>query len=439
MNRLLCGSLLSATLAAAACSGDAPPATMMQPLAVDYHHDAAPVLDRYCIGCHTAGGIAPFALTDYNSAKTAAQSIKSAVQSGLMPPWMPSDASMPLRYSRAMRSQDRDLLLSWIDAGTPEGDASEQPRTDIPPAEVVAPPRPDLVLDPGKTYQPDTSQSDDYHCFVFDPMLTADTFLQAGTIVPGNQAIVHHVLLYEILAADAATIQQANAGGNGYTCFGGPSGSGMSLSSQGKLTTVFAWVPGSVPARFPDGTALRLHAGSLLVMQVHYNTLANNGKGDRSTVQLERNPTAPAKELRVVPFANPKGLSIKAGDPSAKQVVTAPVSIVEQLTGLPSGDLIVYSNAPHMHLLGKRVVTSLAGQTMVEIPRWDYHWQQSYTFTTPLIAHAADLVQLECDYDNSFANQPYINGQQSPPRDVSWGESTLDEMCLTFLTVTPNG
>ena len=126
---------------------------------------------------------------------------------------------------------------------------------------------------------------------------------------------------------------------------------------------MFGWVPGSVPARFLEGTALRLHQGSLLVMQVHYNTLAANGKGDRSTVQMELTPTAPAKELRVVPFANPKMLKIAAGDANAKQVVTAPVAILEQLTGLPNGDLIIYSNAPHMHLLGKRVVTSLAGKT----------------------------------------------------------------------------
>ena len=51
---------------------------------------------------------------------------------------------------------------------------------------------------------------------------------------------------------------------------------------------------------------------------------------------------------------------------------------------------------------------------------------------------APTTLQLECDYDNSFANQPMVNGQQGTPKDVSWGESTLDEMCLTYLTVTPN-
>ncbi len=432
MTRLFCLSLLSAVLFSAACSHDPSP-----PPAVDYHRDAAAVFERYCTSCHTEGGIAPFALTDYESAKRNAAIIKGAVMSGTMPPWMPSDNSMPLRWSRKMRPQDRDLLLAWIDADTPEGDPAEAMRTDIPPAEVVDPPRPDLVLDAGRTYQPNTSQSDDYHCFVFDPKLTADTFLQAATIVPGNKAIVHHVLVYEILAADASAIKSLNASGNGYTCFGGPSGTGTSLSSQGKLTTLFAWVPGSVPARFPQGLALRMHAGSLFVMQVHYNTLANNAAGDRSVVQLELNSTPPFIELRNIPFANPMTLNIAAGDANAKQVVTAPISLLEQLAGLPTGDLILFANSPHMHLLGKRVVSTIAGRTMLEIPRWDFHWQQAYGFVDPVLAHASDQVQLECDYDNSQANQPFVNGVRGLPRNVGWGEGTLDEMCLTFLTVAP--
>jgi hypothetical protein len=44
---------------------------------------------------------------------------------------------------------------------------------------------------------------------------------------------------------------------------------------------------------------------------------------------------------------------------------------------------------------------------------------------------------VECNFDNSFANQPIINGQRQPPRDLKWGESTADEMCLSFVYVAP--
>ena len=424
--------LLLALFAIGACANEPPagslPSGGLPP--VDYHHDAAAVLERYCTTCHTEGGIGPLALTDYASAKRYAGAIKGAVQSERMPPWLPGDGSMQLRYSRKMRPQDRELLLRWLDTGLAEGDPASGRRTDIPPAETVAAPRADLVADPGRVYQPDNSRSDDYHCFVFDPKLAADTFMQAATVVPGNRAIVHHVLLFEVLAGDADEIRRLDAGGQGYPCFGGPGGSG-------RPTTLLGWAPGGVPLRVPEGTALRIHQGSLLVMQVHYNTLAKNGQGDRSVVQLELSATPPLHELRVVPIANPKQLRIPAGDPSAKQLITAPVSLIESFMQMPIGDLTIYANAPHMHLLGTRIVTSIGDKTLVEIPRWDFHWQQAYTLQTPVTVHSNDTIQVECTYDNRQTNQPVIGGVQQPSRDVTWGEGTLDEMCLSFLTVTP--
>jgi hypothetical protein len=42
---------------------------------------------------------------------------------------------------------------------------------------------------------------------------------------------------------------------------------------------------------------------------------------------------------------------------------------------------------------------------------------------------------MTCVYDNSAAHQPVVNGVQQAPRDVAWGEGTLDEMCLTYAVV----
>src|SRR5437868_2866730 len=88
-----CGSDVSAL--------DSDDPSMQTPtVARDYHQDAKAVLDRYCTTCHMSGGIAPFTLTDYAAAQGHAESIRSAVEGGRMPPWMPSDDSAPLRYSR---------------------------------------------------------------------------------------------------------------------------------------------------------------------------------------------------------------------------------------------------------------------------------------------------------------------------------------------------
>jgi len=48
-------------------------------------------------------------------------------------------------------------------------------------------------------------------------------------------------------------------------------------------------------------------------------------------------------------------------------------------------------------------------------------------------------LRLTCRYDNSPDNQPIVNGEQVAPRDVRWGEGTLDEMCLLYMTVEEDG
>jgi hypothetical protein len=140
-------ALLLASLALFACSSSS--VEEMQGEALAYHRDIAPLVQRYCGGCHQEGGIAPFTLSSYADLKLHAPSVRSAVERGTMPPWLPSADSMPLRFSRAMRPEDKAELLRWIDGGLNEGDPAATPRTDLPPAQTLPPTRPDLVLDPG--------------------------------------------------------------------------------------------------------------------------------------------------------------------------------------------------------------------------------------------------------------------------------------------------
>lgn len=408
-----------------ACS-EAPDSTSQ---ALTYHGDIAPLMERYCGGCHVAGGIAPFALGSHAEVSRYAASVRSAVARGSMPPWMPSEDSRPLHGSRAMRPQDKELLLRWIDEGLQEGDPNTPPRTDLPPAAPPAAPRADLVLDPGWTYTPQDTRDDDYHCFLFDPKLAADRFLVAGDVRPGNPRIVHHVISYEILEADAAAIRAKDTDGKGYTCFGAP-------GTSGPPTTLLGWAPGSPGTRMPEGTALRLHKGSLIVVQVHYNVLYGPGQSDRTVMSFELTDTPPARELYALPLARPKQLKIPAGAPDAVQTIEVPLSALTSFFKLPSNSLTVYAHTPHMHLLGRRITTWLNGQLVLDLPRWDYHWQQAYQFKEPYQAKGTDVLKLECRYDNTAANQPVLNGQQQTPRDVTWGEGTLDEMCLNYVLLS---
>lgn len=409
---------------------DEPPTDppIQQPMAATYRQDIQSLMARYCTGCHQSGDIAPFALTDYTAVKSHAGMIAAAVQAGRMPPWLLGDDSLPVHYSRAMRPQDKKLLLDWLAAGAPEGDASQTPRTDIPPAEMATPPRPDLVLKAKTPYLPDRTGIDDYHCFVFDPQLDHDRFLEAGRVNPDNKSIVHHALVFLIPPDQAAAVKKLDATGNGYTCFGGP-------GTQGVAGITIVWAPGGTSMRVPADTAFKLPKGALLVMQMHYNRISDNGQPDNTSIELELSDTAPKRELLNLIMAKPS-LMIKAGDANSVQSQDAPVSIVASRLGLPAGDLTVYGAFPHMHLLGKKITLATGGNTAINIPRWDFHWQSTYMFQQPYTLKTTDLLHIECTYDNSAANQPVLGGMQQPPRDVKWGEGTLDEMCVSLLLVS---
>lgn len=426
LSALRSGALLLAGLALFGCSGPGedgvtPPLT--------YHRDIAPLVDRYCGGCHAAGGIAPFGLTSYTELTKNAALVKSAVTAGRMPPWLPSADSRPLRGSRALLPEHKAELLRWLDGEQLEGDPTQPPRSDLTPREAMPPARPDLILDPGFSYTPDNAREDDYHCFVFDPKLSADRFLLAGDVRPGNARIVHHVIAYEIPESDAAAIRARDVTGTGYTCFGSP-------GTTAPPATLVGWAPGSPGTRMPEGTALRLHKGSLIVVQLHYNLLAGAGQTDRTTLQLELTDTPPQRELHAVPLARPKMLTIPAGAPDAVQSIVVPFGTLASFFKLPSNQITVYAHTPHMHLLGKRITTWRNDELLVDLPRWDFHWQQAYQFETPYVAKGSDVLKLECRFDNSAANQPIIDGMQATPRDVAWGEGTRDEMCLNFLLLS---
>jgi len=89
-----------------------------------------------------------------------------------------------------------------------------------------------------------------------------------------------------------------------------------------------------------------------------------------------------------------------------------------------------------MHLVGHRISltrTDTAGNTttLLDIPRWDFHWQGLYTYQQPIEIQNTDKLTLRCEYDNSNANR--LAQGLEPNTAVTWGEGTQDEMCLGSL------
>ena len=56
--------------------------------------------------------------------------------------------------------------------------------------------------------------------------------------------------------------------------------------------------------------------------------------------------------------------------------------------------------------------------------------QPTYWFDEPVRIGASDLLSVSCTWDNSAENPRQLS---DPPRDVTWGENTQEEMCYALM------
>jgi hypothetical protein len=135
------------------------------------------------------------------------------------------------------------------------------------------------------------------------------------------------------------------------------------------------------------------------------------------------------KRVRVIPVLN-RGFLIPAG--AERHVVRASYTLP------PTWHMHAIGISPHMHLLGREMRVTVTypdgtSRPLIYIDDWDFHWQGSYTFRTPVPLPGGSRIDVEAVYDNSSRNR---RNPTVPPRDVGWGQGTADEMCIAFVRTT---
>ena len=93
-----------------------------------------------------------------------------------------------------------------------------------------------------------------------------------------------------------------------------------------------------------------------------------------------------------------------------------------------------------MHLLGASIRLELnpgapRARVLLDIPRWDFHWQNAYTLRSSVKVNPGDVVRVTCRHDVHKRTQG-SDGVPKAPRYILWGEGMTDEMCLGILQVT---
>jgi hypothetical protein len=400
---------------------------------VTYYETIKPLLDARCVSCHREGGIAPMSLETYADAASWSGASLAAIQAGTMPPWPPADGCNEYTATREVSDEELALVETWVAEQVPMGDPAKEgaPLADGDPGLT----RVDVALEMSEAYAP-LQAPDDYRCFLMDwpAEFTTTKYVTGYRAVPGNDAIVHHVIAYLVTpdkVDEYVALDDAEAGA-GYTCFGGSGGSSR--------TWLGGWAPGSAGIELPSGLGLAVPPGSKVVMQVHYNTMSSDPAPDSTGFDFKVEDEV-EKVAAVVPFANPAwvvsdAMLIPAGDADVMHEFQYDIS------ALLEGPQNVWAGALHMHTRGASATLSVeradgGSGCVLDIDAWDFHWQGMYNLAAPLRLEEGDELRLECHFDNSAANQPVVDGVKMEPQDITWGEGTNDEMCLGVMLVAP--
>ncbi|MFO7563233.1 MAG: hypothetical protein R6X02_11365 [Enhygromyxa sp.] len=431
------------------CQAEPPPAEPLteatddeQPRATTYWQDVAPIYFQHCVGCHREGGMAPFVLDDYPSAAAWGRASASAVEHRVMPPWLVTDDGTcnEWKHSRSLAQAEIDTILAWVADGTPEG----QPRDDL---ELPTPPRlagATAFRTPEFTPEPQggaAAEYDEYRCFVIEPQLERDMFITGYEVVPGNPAIVHHLLAMiidpELEVDEGVTnrdlmtaLEQESPDRIGWPCFG-TAGEGIVTASL-----PVGWAPGQGVVEFPNDSGALLRPGEVLVVQIHYNMHAPGvlGQSDSTAINLRLEPEV----SREVLFELPDGLlhtmldgephSLPPGEAEHRFTFSLPTDRYHAWLG--SDRVELWGVFPHMHNYGvgmqARVLDAEGRERscVVDVFRWEYQWQLYYFYERPIVLAPGDTLEVTCVYDTRGTSEPIWPG---------WG--THNEMCLLGLYV----
>lgn len=310
-----------------------------------------------------------------------------------------------------------------------------------------------------------------YHCALLNPKVTTDDMITSTTFTPGTPFEVHHAVMYWVPPSQAAAARKMNDGGKGWTCFGGPGIGGVgTIADLGSTAWLSGWGPGHGTDKEPTGTGMPLPAGSLIVMQIHYNLLAGH-KPDRSKLTLKVVPAAGSGLLPLkidlyptaIDIPCPKGVTGKLCSRSAsladigkrfgKSAITFDNLLEEACHGgvpvasdTTSCTWPIFSTAyiwritPHMHLLGVSFRVTLDPGTanqkvLLNVPSYDFHYQRAYDMSSPVEVGPGDKLQVSCTFNPVLRSElPYL--KDLPPRYVLWADGSSDEMCLAIMGVT---
>jgi len=366
---------------------------------VTFSNQIVRVFQQHCVRCHREGEIAPFSLSNYDEVVGWAPMIAEVVSENRMPPWHADPKFGHFANDSRLGDQEKQLIATWVANGAPEGNRADlpAPRT-FTAGWQISPP--DRII--AMSQQPFTVPAEgkvEYQYFVADPGFTQDVWVREAEARPGNNAVVHHIIVF-IVPPDEPVKQMG----------------------EGMRDFLVGTAPGNPPMRCAPGMAKRIRAGSKLLFQMHYTANGAEQQDISSIGLVFASPESVTREVRMDMAINAM-FEIPAGDGNFE---------VHSWRKF-SSDSLLLSFMPHMHLRGKAFRYELKYpdgkvETLLDVPKYDFNWQNSYDLAEPKFVPKGTKLHCVAHFDNSENNL----ANPDPTQPVGWGEQTWEEMMIGF-------
>jgi len=365
---------------------------------ISYSERIAPLLVARCVSCHRPGGVGPWAMTSYEMVRGFAPMIREVVRTKRMPPWHADPHYGSFVGDRSLTVDEARTLVHWIEAAAPRGTGPDPLRSQDKTWSEWSLGKPDLILEVPAFQVPATGVVEYQYPRAANP-LGRDVWIRAVEIIPGDRAVVHHVL--------AGIDDPAN---------------GSQRAIRGQIGELGGYAPGKNAMRYPEGTGILLRKEASFRYQMHYTP---NGKvtTDVTRVGYYFTEHAPKHPLRMTMLMD-TALSIPANTKAH----------TEALDHIFERDVVLYSLMPHAHLRGRAAKFTAhypdgRVEVLLAVPKYDFSWQTTYALTSPKALPAGTRLVFEMTWDNSAQNP----ANPDPDRVVGWGEQTWEEMNVGWL------
>jgi peroxiredoxin len=363
---------------------------------ITYSNQIARIFQNRCVECHREGQIAPFAMTEYEEVAGWGEMIAEVIEDQRMPPWHADPAHGEFANEQRLTATEKKQIRTWVDAGCPEGDPAELPEPLAYHEGWYLPEGPDEIF--YMTEEPVTVQAEGtepYRYFTVDPGFTEDKWVTLAEAMPGNPAVVHHIIAF---------VRPPNA----------------EPRDHGESGLLVGFAPGTRPQPMKPGWARRVPAGSKLVFQMHYTPIGSE-QTDRSMIGLVY---CDESEVTHRAFSTTAGNHDFVIPPGAKDYEV--VSEKEY-----TRDTLLTSLFPHMHMRGsafkyEMIYPDGKKEILLDVPVYDFNWQNHYILKEPKFIPKGSKMVCTALFDNSLDNL----ANPDPTEEVRWGDQTWEEMMI---------